>query len=181
MDDTGGGCALSGTSFEHTGDVPPLTLSLIGPSGGTVRLGDENEFSYDVSDFTGSSYATVEVPATGSYRLTVAGDAEDLVIAIGRDPERDSLVWVAAGMTIAVLGMAIGLVLLILGVRRRPEPPTPPPVWSMTVGTNMVGYTPVGAMPPPSAWPPPPSPSPGPNAPGAGPALPPPPPPREYS
>lgn len=194
VDDTGGGCSLSGSSFEHTGAVPELTLAMVGPSGGVVTIGDPNDFSYDITDFTGSSYATVKVPATGTYRLTVTGDADDLVVAIGRDPERDSIVWVAAGMTIAVLGMAIGLVLVVLGMRRKPVPPAAPPVWGMTVGTNSVGYHPVGSPPPlhmppppgPGPWttlppPPPPGPPPGrpPDAPGAGAAFPPPPPPRE--
>jgi hypothetical protein len=201
VDDVDGGCGLSGGSFEHHGALPEITLTMTDPDGAPVALGEKNDYSYDTNDFTGASFATVDIPATGSYRLTVQSDAEDVVIAIGRDPERDSLIWVAAGMTIAVLGMAIGLVLVILGLRRKPVPPAPPapPVWGMTVGTNMSGYTPVGAPPPPTMpappgpgpWttlPPPPPPPPSPQVPpppaqprpeatGAGPALPPPPPP----
>lgn len=178
-----GDCSLRG-DFEHRGDLPELTLTMVDAAGAAVTLGPENDYSYDSADFRGASYATVVITETGTYRLTVASTSDDVVIAVGRDPERDSLVWVAAGMTIAVLGMAIGLVMVALGMRRRPQasPVPPPPAWGPAVpppvappvsGTVPPPLRPtLPLMPPPPPAPPSPPPPPPPPLAGSGPGLP---------
>ena len=123
--DTGGDCKGSGTAYDRGDDDPPrVELTLLNDGDGQVTLGDANDYAYDTGDFVGTSFATADITAAGTYRLTVVSADSDFAIAVGRDPERDSTVYLAAGVTIAGLGMLIGLVLLVLGLLQKA--PTPP-------------------------------------------------------
>lgn len=175
--DTGGNCAGSGASYSRGDDDPPrVELTLVNDGDGQVTLGDANDYSYDTGDFVGTSFATADIPGPGTYRLTVVSEDTDFAIAIGRDPERDSAIWWAAGATIAVLSLLVGVVLLIIGLVQKPpsrsEPaPAAAPGWATS---GVPGFVPPPPMAPGSVLPPPPPPG-GPSA--AWPTSTPPPPP----
>jgi hypothetical protein len=159
--DTGGDCTGSGASYSRGDDDPPrVELTLVNDGDGQVTLGDANDYSYDTGDFVGTSFATADIPGPGTYRLTVVSDDTDFAIAVGRDPERDSAIWLAAGVTIAGLALLIGLVLLVIGLVQRSTPPAAAapvaaPGWPPS---GAPGFVPPPPMTPGSALPPPPPP-----------------------
>lgn len=179
--DLGGDCATSGTDYSRTDATPPqVELTLVDRDDASVPLGAANDFAYDTADFVGTSFATVDIAAAGTYRLTVTSDDTDFAIAVGRDPGADSAIYLAAGLTIGGLGVLIGAVLMVLGAVAKPPtqvPPAPPgpPVWAPSQGGSTVGDTPSPSplMPP---IPPSPPPSPGSFLPPGTPLPPPPPP-----
>lgn len=164
-----GDCDARRSYSRRDDDLPRLDVSVVSDGGGTLALDDTTTDDYDVEGFVGRAFASVEVQQAGTYRVTVAGDADDVAVAIGGDPNVDARWWWLGGVGAAAVVLLLGLVLVVMGlVGRRPAPP-PPPVTAFTVGTNLSGYTPAGTLPPAHMPPPP----------GAGPwtSLPPPPPP----
>lgn len=188
-----GDCEASGGAYSRRDDDPPrLEVSVVADGGGTLALDDPSRDGYDVEGFVGSAYADIRVATPGTYRITVTGEAADVAIAIGGDPDTDATWWWFGGFAGAAALAVLGVVLLIVGLVGRAASPPPASPTGFTVGTNLHGYTPVGSPPPahmpspppgPGPWstlpppPPPPPAAPGPDATATGAALPPPPPP----
>lgn len=108
---TDSGCdpaADPATSFgvEFTGDlVPALNV-------------EDDGVSYDVDGFDGRSVARIEIDEVGTYSIEVRGDDVTVLAAIGRDPDDgvDDLRRMA--IIVAGIGVALGLVLLVIAGRR---------------------------------------------------------------
>jgi hypothetical protein len=158
--DTGGDCEGSGATYSRRDDNPPrVELTLLDDGDGAVTLGDANDYTYDTGDFVGTSFATADITAAGTYRLTVSSEDSDFAIAIGRDPTRDSAIYLAAGITIAGLAVLIGVLLVVLGVLQKSSTPTAGTggvsvPWSGRAGPSPL--QPGSALPPPTplgSWP----------------------------
>lgn len=149
-DDLGGDCAANGSEYDRGDDDPPrVELTLVRDDGGQMTLDEYDGTSYDTVDFAGTAVAQVTIEEAGTYRLTVASDEDDFAIAIGRDPGADVLLVQALGAALAVLLLALGAVLIVVGVRR-PEPPS-----SDAAPPTSAGGTPTWVPPPPATtWPP---------------------------
>lgn len=187
-DDLGGDCASSAKRYSRTDPTPPaVELVLVDSSDAPVTLGAANDFEYDTVDFVGTSFATVDIAAAGTYQLTVTSDADDIAIAVGRDPSADSAIYLAAGLTIGGIGVLVAVGLIVFGAVAKPSAPSTPsapvggapmpgqPVWAPTGAVP--GYT---AAPPWTPTPPPPAPAP-PSSPLLPPGSPLPPPPAPPS
>ncbi len=98
-----------------------VKLTLETADGDTVRLRREvGSVSYDVGGFAGSAYRTVEIREDGSYKLSIEPQKRQFAIAIGHGQlSKPTLLWPAV---IAGAGVVLGLLLLLIGGRRRPLP-----------------------------------------------------------
>lgn len=171
-----GDCDAVGSSYTHPGDkLPKLSVTLVDSKNVEVDLQRGTTASYDTAGYIGKPYRTVKIDQAGTYRLTVESDSTDFAMSIGKDPKKDTESLKKAGGAVALGGLVLGLLFLLLGLRRRrPEfaaaevrTPTPVPSWQSSP------YSPGPYSPGPfSPAPPPPSP---PTQPGFAPQPPPPP------
>ncbi len=124
LGDLGGDCDAEGGEFEHEGDkLPKVSLTLEDPNGDSVDLERGVTASYDVAGFVGTGSRTAQIQQAGTYHLNVESDESDFAISIGKDPKKDSETLTAIGGAVALVGFLVGLVLFLLGLRRRrPEP-----------------------------------------------------------
>lgn len=165
-DDLGGDCAGNGITYDRGDDDPPrVELTLVRDDGGQMALDDHDGTAYDTTDFAGTSVAQVTIDEPGTYRLTVASDDTDFAIAVGRDPDADVLLVQALGAALAVLLAALGVVLLLVGLRTAGAPPTEPPSPASAGGMPTwvppppaTTWPPTSSLPPGSPLPPPPPP-----------------------
>lgn len=110
-DAVGGGCqpvADPSATFEvrFSGDVTPNSV-----------LGDES-ISYDLDGFDGRSVQRIDITEPGQYTVEVVGDDLTVVAALGRDPDDGVDQLRRTALTLAVVGIALGLLLLVLAGRR---------------------------------------------------------------
>src|SRR4051812_48314426 len=170
-----GDCAASGNEYSHEGDkLPKVSLTLLNSAGEEVDMPAATDATYDVDGYVGQQTRSLEIFGPGTYRMNVASDDKDFAISIGKKPKDDNDLMMIVGGGIALAGLIVGVLLMLLGLRRRnpapvivdsrnpmgplPEwapapyaatmPPAPP---TMPVATPTM---PVGAPPPP---PPPPT------------------------
>ena len=160
LGELGGDCEATGGEYEHSGDnLPKLSLTLEDPSGNPVDLERGVTASYDVDGYAGTGVRTVKIEEAGTYHLNVESDETDFAVAIGKNPEKDNEKLLAIGGGVALGGLVLGLLFLLLGLRRRRlvgasadirNPAGPLPGWPPGP------YA--GAPPPPPSGPPPPPP-----------------------
>jgi hypothetical protein len=193
---TGGSCQTEKVSAESHDPPSRLDISISNDNGSLDVKPTENSYDYDFGDYGGTEVATVQVDNAGSYTMTVESDRTSAFgIALGKGVVSSILPWIAVAALVGLLGLALGLVTLIVtGVKRgrrkraaaaavtaypgipAPEPvpasawaPAPAP-YGPPVGPAGPAPTSPPAPPPPSGgWAPPPPPAPGGPAPG-GPA-----------
>jgi hypothetical protein len=124
LGDLGGDCEANGGEYEHTGDkLPKVSLTLDDPNGDPVDLQRGVTASYDVAGFVGTAVRTAQIEAAGTYHLNVESDESDFAISIGKDPKKDSEKLTAIGGAVVLVGFVVGLLLFLLGLRRRrPDP-----------------------------------------------------------
>ncbi len=124
LGDLGGDCEANGGEYEHTGDkLPKVSLTLEDPNGDAVDLERGVTASYDVAGFVGTAVRTAQIEQAGTYHLNVESDESDFAMSIGKDPKKDSETLTAIGGVVALVGVLVGLLLFLLGLRRRrPEP-----------------------------------------------------------
>jgi hypothetical protein len=186
--DVGGDCSGNGSSYDRSGDPPPtVSLSLVDSKEAPVALTDSSAFSYDTDDYRGAAVQQVSITQPGTYRLTVQSAATDFAIAIGGDPDADARRMKYIGATAVAAGLLLGVLLMLLGLRRRTLPPSIDAglEWPPSTGAPSTGPAPAAPFTPaaPAAPAPPPSPAPfqvpttPPGTPVPGSPLPPPPPP----
>lgn len=152
-----GDCTATGDYDRADDTLPGVTLNLVGPDGGQVSLTGVTGVSYDTGTYVGEAIDDVEIAATGTYQLTVSSDATDVAIAIGGDPEGDSGTMKTAGIAVGAAGVVLGIVLLLLGARRKGGTATPAaPAWQggAPVAPSYQGVPGVpGQVPPPQGVP----------------------------
>jgi hypothetical protein len=153
LGDLSGDCNANGTDYNHPADKPPkVSVTLTNANGDEVDLQRGTTASYDVGGYVGNGYRTMQITQAGTYHLNVVSDETDFAVSIGKDPKADSDKLLAIGGGVALGGLVLGLLFLLLGLRRRrPEVAT----------VADVGYTPTtmpGWPPGPYAGSPPPAP-----------------------
>ena len=120
LGDLGGDCEGNGGAYEHSGDkLPKVSLTLEDPEGKPVDMRRGVTASYDVDNYVGTGVRTMQIEQAGTYHLSVESDESDFAVAIGKNPKDDSEKLTAIGGAIALGGIVIGLLLFLLGLRRR--------------------------------------------------------------
>lgn len=157
------GCSTSG-SFDRDDDtVPDQTLTLTDPDGNDVDITNASGVSYDAGGFVGEQIGEVEIDAKGDYVLAVTPDDAsdtDYAIAIGKDPTANESTMRVAGAAVLVVGLLVGVLLVVLGLRRRPAQPAVPgpvaggPPWGQVGVGPTVTWPPAAPTAPPYAGPP---------------------------
>jgi hypothetical protein len=145
-----GDCDAKTTEYDHAGDkLPKVSLKLVNSAGDEVQMPEATGASYDVGGYVGTQTRSVEVFGPGTYRLDVASDEDDFAISIGKKPKDDNDLMMIIGGGIALAGLIVGLLLMLLGLRRR----NPAPV--IADGRNPMGPLPEWAPAPYAATMPP--------------------------
>jgi len=162
-----GDCDAKSKEYDHEGDkLPKVSLTLVNTAGEEVDMPQASGASYDVAGYVGTQTRSLEIFGPGTYRMDVTSDETDFAVSIGKKPKDDNDLMMIIGGGLALAGLIVGLLLMLLGLRRR----TPAPV--MTDGRHPMGPLPEWA-PAPYASTMPPAP---PTAPVRTPQPPPPPP-----
>ncbi len=179
--DLRGDCDNVGTDYERD-DEPDVDVAVF-EGDDEIDIERYDDTSYDIDGFVGTAIGRVELEEGTTYTVSVESDDTDFAIAFGHDPKGDADSASAIGLIVAAAGLLIGIVLIILGLRRRPAPPSPgiPAFTPTTPGTPAFGtpdptapippvpgpgvptFTPPGSPPPfgtppapPAGWTPPP-------------------------
>ena len=140
----GGDCDRSGQSYRWTGStLPAYALTMVDSDGAAVALADSAAFTYDTGGWRGQAVGQVQVTAPGTFRLTVDSADSGFAVAIGGDPDADASVMQLAGIAAMVVGGVAGVVLIVVGRRRKP-PSTGVPALAMPPYAS----TPVSPVPP---------------------------------
>lgn len=124
-----GDCEAGGTSYERgDDDLPRVSLTLLNSADEESALSPaaQVDTSYAAGDFAGQAYQTVDITEPGTYRLTVTSDDTDFAIAIGGDPEADAEAMTLAGGGAFLVGLLVGGLLIVLGLRKKKTPPSAP-------------------------------------------------------
>ena len=120
----GGDCETNGSEYTHPGDkLPKVSLTLVDSKGNEVTMDRGVTATYDVSGFKGTGVRSMVIEEAGTYRLNVESDITDFAVAIGKDPKKDSDLLKAVGGGVALGGLVLGLLFLLLGLRRRRSEP----------------------------------------------------------
>lgn len=134
LSDLRGDCDANDSEYEHSGDrLPRLSLTLTDSGGDEVDLQRGASGSYDAGGFKGEAYRTVKIEDAGTYRLSVESDDTDFAVSIGKNPKEDSDLLKTIGGAVALAGVVLGLMFLLLGLRRR-RPGVPQVSTGMPVG-----------------------------------------------
>jgi len=173
-----GDCENVDTEYDHEGRID-VDLTLTDADGEEVDLESATGASYDAAGFKGSEINELKLDEPGKYTLSVSSDETDFAIAVGRNPKDDADSMKTIAIAALIAGIVLGLLFIVLGMRRKPVGPTPG-AWAPAGGGNIGGYQPVSGPPPvgPPTAPPQPAwqPAPPPQAPYVPPAPPTPPP-----
>jgi hypothetical protein len=174
-DDVGGDCAGNGGSYDRSNDdLPKVSLALTDDADKAVDLASSTAFSYDTGAYKGKAVEKVTIDQTGTYRLTVTSDDKNFAVAVGGDPSADSSTMAVLGLGVAVLGLVLGLLLIVLGRRKKGAVPAAPAWQPQAQPATVPGWQP---QPQPQPYAPAPAPQPGyPQAPTSPPYQPPAPP-----
>lgn len=148
-----GDCGAGGTTYQRSdADLPRVSLTLLNASDEEASLTAVDSPSYAEGDFAGQAHQSVDITEPGTYRLTVTSDDTDFAIAIGGKPDTDAEAMSLAGVGAAAIGVLLGGLLLLLGLRKRkstpPAPPTngSPAMWQPTPAP-VPGWQPQAAVP----------------------------------
>ena len=154
-----GDCQTTGAAYSHSGKIT-VDLTMVDSGGNDVKLARATGASYDKGGFVGSEVRTLKIDKPGKYVLSVASADTDFAIAVGRNPKADADKATSTAIGALAIGVVLGGLLLILGLRRK-KVVVPPAGWNPSGGGNIgtyqpviappVGYSPVG---PPPAGPP---------------------------
>src|SRR3954449_7260107 len=115
-----GDCNANTKEYNHTGDkLPKVSLTLVNSAGEEVDMPATTGASYDVDGYVGTQTRSLEIFGPGTYRMDVASDESDFAISIGKKPKDDNDLMMIVGGGIALAGLIVGVLLMLLGLRRR--------------------------------------------------------------
>ena len=120
-----GDCENTDTDYDSGDDRVRVSLTLVDDNGDEVDLNRSSGISYDAGGYVGTSIRSVEIDEPGTYTLSVESDDDGFAIAVGRNPTEAGSSQKTVGLIIAAAGLLLGLVLILLGSRRKPAAPTP--------------------------------------------------------
>ncbi len=149
-----GDCAAKDEYDRGDDDAPDVTLTLKDGNDDEITIDEASGPTYDAAGFVGSAIGKVTIEEAGTYRLKVDSSSDDFAIALGKDPDGDASSLQTIGLIAGGAAALIGLVLLLLGMRRRPAPAAavvPPSPWN--AGVTGVPSVPGYVAPPPAAPP----------------------------
>jgi hypothetical protein len=162
--DVRGDCASSNATYDRTvPELPVVDLVLTENGGDQVQLEQVTGLDYDRGDYAGVVTRRLVIDGPGEYVLRVTSAESDFAISVGRDPESDAKNMRNAGLATLIGGAALGLLLALVGLRRKPAPPPAPLAvggaypWHVPGAVRPPGTTPPGTtppMPPTIAFPP---------------------------
>jgi hypothetical protein len=140
-----GGCQAATVYGRSPGSRPRVQLEIFGATHGeTLRLERTEAWTYDSGGFRGAVYRRVEVADVGSYIARVqAPEGDEVVIAVGPDPEAAVVPLRTAGLLGGILGVLLGIGLLIAGLIRAVSRPTKPNQSSWTARPDLSLAAPV--------------------------------------
>lgn len=121
LDDVRGDCDATG-EFAISSERPPVEITLIDPDGEPLEFESRrDDVTYSSAGFVGRSILSVEVAEAADHVLRAeSSESGTFAVVVGRDPNRGvTLLRILAIMT-ALVGLAVGLVLIIKGGRREP-------------------------------------------------------------
>lgn len=134
-----GDCAAGGTSYlRGDDDLPRVSLTLLNSDDQEAALTATDAPTYAIGDFAGQGYQRVQISEPGTYRLTVTSDDTDFAIAVGGKPDAGANAMRLAGAGAALVGLLLGGLLMVLGLRRKNSTPPiafangSPPLWQPT-------------------------------------------------
>jgi len=161
-----GDCEAKGSEYSHEGDkLPKVSLKMTNNAGDEITLPAATGASYDVDGYVGTQNRSLEITAAGTYRMDVESDDTDFAISIGKNPKDDNDLLSVIGGGIALAGLIVGVLLMLLGLRRRKPAPVivdarnpmgPLPGWGASPYPSTMPPAPptLGAPPPPPPPPP---------------------------
>ena len=150
ISDLDGDCSNDGSIESDNGEVPDQTLKLVDADDNEVDIDDASGVSYDAGGFKGEQIGELKIDDAGEFRLTVTPDDADnasYAIAIGKDPTSNEGTLRIAGIAVLAVGVVLGVLLILLGLRKRGGGPAGTPVPAAPGG-----WTPAATSP--ASWPP---------------------------
>jgi len=136
-----GDCENTDTDYDHGDDSVRVTLTLVDEDGDEVDLDRRSGVTYDAGGFKGTAVRSVALDRAGDYTLSVESDDSDFTIAVGRNPKEDADSLKTTAIIVAAAGLVLGLLFILLGLRRRPAPAAP-----SGFGGNSFGAAPPGSF-----------------------------------
>ena len=122
--DVRGSCENTDTDYDTDADADPdVTLTLTNEDGDEIDIDDEDSKDYDAGGFVGHSIGAIEIEDAGKYVLSVDSQDEDFAISVGKDPKEAAGPAGVIGLALAVVGGLVGLILIVLGLRRKQGTP----------------------------------------------------------
>lgn len=176
LTDLDGGCVDEPRQYTHSASrLPTVDLTLTNGDDEELDLDRRTDVSYDFGGYRGTSVREVTIDQAGDYQLTVLSSADDVAITVGKDPNGAGDSTRTLGLVVLIAGVALGAVLIVLGLRRK-APPTGSPTMAPPFATANypTTYPMTSATAPPPAMPPM-APGPPGHGPFASPPAPPPP------
>lgn len=125
-----GDCEADDRSYDVAADdAPRVTLSLVDDGDDEIDLDRTDGPTYDRAGRRGVGIRTVDIDDTGDYRLTATATSDDaeILVRVGRDPSTGVGLLRVGAVVALVAGLVVGLLLLLVAGRRRPDPAPPTP------------------------------------------------------
>lgn len=120
-----GDCENAEKDYDHGDGRVRVSLTLVDGDGNEVDLSRKSGITYDAGGFTGTAVRSVDIDEPGEYTLSVESDDDDFAIAVGRDPKADADSLKNTAIIVAAAGLVLGLLVVLLGMRRKPAAAAP--------------------------------------------------------
>ncbi|MFV0306457.1 MAG: hypothetical protein ACK5OX_01780 [Desertimonas sp.] len=171
LDEIEGTCDVAEGDYRFEETLPRVSLTLVDVGGDEVDLDRVDTPSYDGAGRRGQAIRTAEIDDDGQYVLTVETSEADVVVRVGKDPNRGVGAMRSFGLALGVVGIA-GLAASLL-LRRKPASVMatasgPATMWQPGQGPPPVAPPTSGQPPHPPYGGPPSGPFTPPNQPGPG-------------
>lgn len=129
-----GDCAASAAVYDRSvQDLPAVDLALTDADDTPIDLKRNEDSSYDVGGFVGTSVRSFTINDPGTYKLLVTSGEDGFAVSVGKDPRATADEQRNLGIGLAALGLLIGVPLILLGLRRKKlAPPPSGPTWGQT-------------------------------------------------